>query len=644
MFGKNKKQGKDKELEKKDKEQIIVDDIKKKYENAKNAKSEFVDTWKKCIKAYSPEGIGGSKPSYRSDVNINYIFSTIETIKPIMLNENLKFDVIPRMESDFDTMMKCREALREEWDRASMKIEVARNIHTMLTLGTSIQGLFWDSREKEIKPTLINPFNFFPDPAGLTLDECSYVIYATYKNMHELAKKYPDKAQEIIDKATHGQDEDLSIGKNMNNSRNQVLYLECYMKDYTMEEYEVQDSSGNPIKRKQYKYPNLRRTIVVGDTLVSDGDSPYQDGGNYPFVVFKCYDIPFQFWGMGEVEQLMSVQKGLNDLNNQIIDNARLTGNPQRIMDKNCGVDTSKLTNKPGLIIKKNPGTEYRMEAPPPIPSYVQNMVDIFKNDVEHISGVFESTRGGSMGSITSASGINTLVNTSQGRIKLKADLMEEGLSRLGAMWLNRIIQFWSKPRMIRTMVTFRDAQRLQEQGMELHNIINSDKMLLETMEIPMFTSVKGTDLDGIWEVKIATGSTLPTNKLQRLQQMIQLSQTMAEDGLPMIDRKTILQLSELDNVEEILSRFDAVKEQQSQQAQQEEEKNMNWNLEQQQKASEMKAMEAQITGQQKMQLEQMKLESNAQQQLVTQIVQAVLSQMGGTEKDSKNNSNKKNK
>ena len=59
----------------------------------------------------------------------------------------------------------------------------------------------------------------------------------------------------------------------------------------------------------------------------------------------------------------------------------------------------------------------------------------------------------------------------------------------------------------------------------------------------------------------------MPINKNARLQQLISLSQTPAEDALPMIDRQTILENSELPNVEEILARFEAIKQQQAQQS-----------------------------------------------------------------------------
>ena len=45
----------------------------------------------------------------------------------------------------------------------------------------------------------------------------------------------------------------------------------------------------------------------------------------------------------------------INELTNQIIDNAKSTANMQWIIDKNSGIGQGKLTNRPGLVIRKNP-------------------------------------------------------------------------------------------------------------------------------------------------------------------------------------------------------------------------------------------------------------------------------------------------
>ena len=142
----------------------------------------------------------------------------------------------------------------------------------------------------------------------------------------------------------------------------------------------------------------------------------------------------------------------------------------------------------------------------------------------------------------------------------------ETALGELGSMWVSRIIQFWELPRQLRVMVSIKDFEQAsndmmaQGQQFSVQAPING--------QVPIFTSLSGEEIDGDWDISVVGGSTMPINKNARLQQLISLSQTPAEDGLPMIDRQTILENSELPNVEEVLARFEAIKQNQAQQSQ----------------------------------------------------------------------------
>lgn len=609
------------EQKKKEKEQKIVYMVKDMYNRGVNAKAPFVSKWKDYIDAYKGGYLEQKLPSYKSNNVCNYIFSTIETIRPIMVSENPKFQVMPRLEKDFNKAHKVQQALDYEWKREKMSTKIAKAILPMLQIGTSILYLPWIPKDKNIgniKPTIISPFNFFVDPSATDLEDAEWVIYATYKNVGQIIKMFPDKKEELLKEAGSPKDEDLLIGQDSSvMSNNQVLVYEVYMQDYSTEDT-IEEEEGKKYKVTKMKYPNGRRIQIAGDVLLSDGKTPYEDG-RFPFVVFKCYDLPDQFWGMGEVEQLLSPQLNVNQLINQVLDNAKMTANSQWIMDKNAGVDTKKLTNRPGLIIKKNPGTEVRREQPGQIPAYIQNTIEVLKRDIEVISGVFDVTRGEKPSGITAGVAINQLTESAQARIKLKIQLLEFALADLGSMWVSRIKQFWKMPRQMRVMMTYRDIkeqERQQQMMMQGQMMGNAQQMQdfalndeenqpiinLDT-ERPVFTSLSGDEIDGDWDIYVVGGSTMPVNKNARLQQYVQLAQTPAEDGKPMIDRKTVLSVSEIPNVEEILERFNVQEQKEQQMAEQQRQTELNNNMEQQmmammqQQASQQPQMQAQGQG-----------------------------------------------
>lgn len=554
------------ETKKKEQEVRLVDNVKNLYRIAYDNKAPYHEVWEKCFKAYTGELYKQNLPSYRSQEVSNFTFSTIETIKPIMLSENPEFVALPARPEHLEKAETIRDVLKYEWDRTKMFTILQKVLTSMLIYGTGIVGLFWNGNKDgigQIEPVLISPFNFFPDPMAETLNDGQFAIYATYKPIGEVIKFAPEKEEEIRENASMPDDKYLMFGKETSNvsTDQNILYIEAYVKDYTVE-LEEYEENGKLYQTSKMKYPNGRRIIIAGDVLLRDGENSYNDGGKFPFVAIKCYDVIGKQWGMGEVEQIISPTVYASKVMNHILETTRLMSNPVWILDKNSGVTKNSLTNRDGLVIRKNPGTEVKRDAPPSIPAYVVTLPDLLLNHVEHISGVYDVTRGERPTGITAAAAIQALNEQSQGRIKLKVQSMEVMLSELGSMWLRRMKQFWEIGRLI----------RIQPDG----------------EESPQFEEIDKDFVDGDWEIVVKTGSTMQSNKTAIGQQLISMAQTMAEDGLPMIDRQTLLENSDIPGVARIIKRFEALRQEQRElQMQQQQQMQMQMEEQQQQKIQE---------------------------------------------------------
>jgi hypothetical protein len=516
----------------------LADEVKQKFDVARLAKQPKVDIWNRCIDAYNSDYFKNkNKPDYKSDEISNFIFSTVETIKPIMVDNDPKIIVLPKTPNGVSICDRIQNAFDAEWQRSRMGKKLVQGITVALQIGTAIYMIPWDKHDENglgnVNPILINPYNFFPDPMATDMDNAEYAVYATYKHVNILKQRYPRKA-DSLEAGTINYKELVSQDADTSNVKNQVLVLECWMRDYTTMDKEIDDpdNDGKKIKVRERKYKNGRVLTVAPDLhlVLEDKESPYEDG-KFPFHLLKCYDVPFEFWGKGEIEQLLSPQTYINDLMNQIIDNARLTANMPWILDKNSGIGKGQLTNRPGLIIRKNPGTEVKREQPPAMPNYVKDMVETLKQDVEIISGVHDITQGRKPGSVSAASAIVALQEAAQARIRLKVKLMELTLSEIGAMWYNRMRQFWVTNRWIRLY----DQTELQD---------------------PQFVEVTPEDLQVDVDILILGGSTMPSNKNAMLDLMVRLAQTPAEDSLPMIDRETVLQYTNIPDKKKIVQRF----------------------------------------------------------------------------------------
>ena len=516
--------------------------------------------WQEYMSAY--EGTyfkNESRPDYKSNQVSNLVFSTIEAIRPIMTDNNPKFIAVPTSPEGQEFSTDVQMALDFEWEREKLATKLPAQLIPMLVYGTAVWFVQWNGKEGEygninIKP--IDPFNIFPDPLAENIDNSEYIVYATYKNANQLKQMFPNKASAIEGSRINMSELVANRDENDSQEENQVLVLEMWCRDWTTMDENVKDE-------QVLKYPKGRVITCLPELgiILDDKKNPYKDG-KFPFVLMKNYDVPFKFWGVGEVEQILSPQIYINELTNQIIDNAKSTANMQWIIDKNSGIGQGKLTNRPGLVIRKNPGSEVRRDTPPPMPTYVRETIDVMKADIQDISGVLDSLKGEKQTGVVAASAILALQEASQSRIRLKIKIMESNLSELANMVYSRMQQFWKLDRWVR---------------------------ITDIEGNPLFREIGQRVLQNDYDLKVQAGSTMPVNKNAMMDLMIRLAQTNAEDGLPVVDRKAILEYLPVGDKKAITERFSELQAKQEQQ--QLEQQQAEQQLQQQQLAQQQQGM-----------------------------------------------------
>jgi hypothetical protein len=180
--------------------------------------------------------------------------------------------------------------------------------------------------------------------------------------------------------------------------------------------------------------------------------------------------------------------------------------------------------------------------------------------------------------------------------------MLEQMLSELGGLWLSRIQQFWDSKRNIRVM--------------------NSDYQVA-------FDVVDKSDLDGDFDVVVVAGSTMAVNKTARLQQLIQMAQTPGEDGMPLVDRQTVLENADLPNLEEILQRFAQIKQQQAEEAATQQQAQAEMQMQQQQMAQQQEMAKAEQQASQQLDMEEIKHMEEKEKMTLQQQLQPVQSKEG---------------
>lgn len=549
-----------------------------KFKDAVSAKEDITAEWMEYMNAWNNslyDNQGGA--DYKSNHVSNLIFSTIESMRPIMFDGNPNFEAVPLTKEALPYCRDVNNIFDYEWRRTGMRKKLMANSIYTLCLGTSIIMLPYtydgDNPEGDVTPIEVNPFNLYPDPLATSVDDAEYLMYATYVHENKLKQRYPDRA-EAIEGGKITYEELITSQSDSSSVDNQVLLIECWCRDYTSME-DVEDEDGNT--SQQLKYP-LGRVIISAPELnlvFEDKENPYESG-RFPFFIFKDIDVPFQFWGEGEIKWLLSPQKAINDLSNQIIDNAKATANMQWIIDKNSGIPKGQLTNRPGLVVRKNPGSEVRRDSPPSMPMYVSEMISRLEHNIEVISGVHDATIGRNPGRVESGTAIIALQEAAQTRIRMKVSLLEETLGELGTEWLNRIKQFWKTNRLIPVQKTETEqiqpyslvGNEMQQVGAQDPMMMQNPSMLGTSMSMQQgvtqpydFISVNQNEqLAQAYRIQVHGGKGFALNRSSMLETMLSLISTPAEDGMPVVPREAVLDYLPDVNKQVILDYFGKLK------------------------------------------------------------------------------------
>lgn len=567
--------------------------VERLFSKAKKARAAYDSKWLDNYRMFRGKQWKESRPAFRHSEVINLIFRAIQSEVPVITDVMPKPQFIPTEPQDFELSQILNDLIDSDWTRFNWAYELTESIYDSHLYGTGFVGLDWDASADDglgaIDFSSKDPFYQYPDPYALNVNKRSrYHIEAEPVPVDILKQEYPEVAQylkpdvvdlgktdkEISDQIRYRSPTDnrtIVEGQTPFNleSRDEAIKITAWIRDFEQieEEIEEEDENGQLQKLfvKRLKYPEPRKLVVVNGVLCENGVIDYDDK-KFPRVRLTNYILPREFWGMSEVEQLESPQKIFNKLISFALDVLTLMGNPIWVVDNTSGIDTDNLFNRPGLIVEKEPNSEVRREEGVQLQPYVLQMVDRMKEWFDDISGNSEPSRG-LAGGVTAASAIEALQSAANTRLRQKSKNLDAAMQEIGQMYLARIFQFYSSPRVFR-VTNEQGAQKffkfhVEQQQDEAGNVIGKTANIAQFYQgddQKMYLGpYKQYDLQRKFDVKVSTGSVLPFEK-SRIEQQ---SFSLYDRGI--IDAEEVLNNLKYPNKELVLKRQ---AEKQAQQAQ----------------------------------------------------------------------------
>jgi hypothetical protein len=423
-------------------------------------------------------------PPWRVRLIINYLQSRVKTLIAKYVKDNVEWDVIPATTDIIDQQvaqldLNVLNYYSEELDLIEKQVDAVT--WSVLT-GNGFLKPVWNPNKGD--PFMVSPEDLLPKlyqdadekakalrkvkrnnkslPESLNLGDIDLKVVSPFELLFDEATDIADAMWSIesytehvgIIKSDYGAaakhvtaEKSASIAYHLgsklkartslgqtsfdsiNTTQDSAVVHECYIKPY-----------GNG------KYKDGLFVIVCQGKILKKSKFPYTHR-KLPYVHIREVKIPGHFWATCTAKQLIHPQAELNKTRSQLVENRNTMGKPKWIVDKTAGLNRTDIDSEPGEVIEKNPGSQVEMVSPPSMPSYVQNMMGQFVEDINEVSGVHEISRAQAPGEVRGTGGILALMEKDDEKIAPFTKHLDNKIAEAGAMILSIACQYISEDR-----------------------------------------------------------------------------------------------------------------------------------------------------------------------------------------------------
>lgn len=364
--------------------------------------------------------------------NTNITNSNIEGKTALLCDQNLAIQVDPREPGDrfFCDKVRVLADFIKERNRMYRKIEVHERRREMT--GTGIFKVIWnfDKLDGQGLPDIepLHPSRLFIDPAitdVYNIQNAQYIIEASNRSIYSASLEY---GEDVADAIMPNLDPVSNVI--VNNEEEQYVHLLIWTKYKESKDSEVQlrliEMSGCGVILSDTKKKLKERKEKQKEDLKLFPNS------NYPYFLTPDMYRENTIWGKASAELILPISDQIDEIDDNILRNARLTGNPMALVGNNSGIDVDKITNEPGQVIPTNDVNAYKWLTPPLIPNYITNKrAELMNNDRQVVTRFTDQQIGKSQSGVDTATESMALQNSGNSMIEHKKGLLQETLSEV---------------------------------------------------------------------------------------------------------------------------------------------------------------------------------------------------------------------
>lgn len=460
--------------------------------------------------------------------------------------------------ADEETVRNLQKAYEHVWYTEKVDRTVRRCIDRALLQGTSVGYVYNDDtyvggkyygEEDTANHLYVGKIcvkrvpigNFFPDPNAYSLDECKFIEITEVLPLRDVKntpayQNYAGKKLEDITSADLDFDTDASGDfyerqtTKLNTSLTNVKGDELVTVHTHWERYRTKDGKWQ-VDVSYYLRNSDFFLLRLEDVKPNE----------YPFAILYDEEEENDFWGRSICQDVIENSKVMNRISQTSAIIATLHQNPQKVVWKESGINAQEMAKTGNLAGKTWTSNVPANQAvthiqPPEISRSLLEVEDRLKNDMREIVGVTEAYTGNSVGSLTTSTGVNSLIERASVRDKDKMVQIDDFVERISYLIILNIMYGWDRVRPIMTV------QANGEPRYDLYEPL--DQITVENLELRVKSNV------------YARAPITQESKRQQADKLMQM-QGQFQYNPPLITPEEWLKFQDFDMQDEIMKRME---------------------------------------------------------------------------------------
>jgi hypothetical protein len=403
----------------------------------------------------------------------------VRTTKRANLGQNIPTATfIPYTPLDIQLVNQMQKAYNHVWDEQKIPMMVRRCVDRGLLHGTSIAYVYAEENIRgkyygegnennqlyryDVKVKRLNNANFYIDPNAYFLDEARYVTitenlsFSDVKN-NQTFREFAGK------KLTQLNFADL---ERKDNATGDIFDRPTKKSDTSLDPETGDEMCTLHIHWERYRNEDGAWQVDVSYFIYNTDFLVYRiedfKPSIYPFAVLYDEEEDNSFWGTSTAMDMLENQKIINKTAQAASIIGTLHQNPQKVVQRDSGINAAEMSRTgtlAGKVWTSNIPNAVEIIQPPDIPKGLFEIEDRMKMDIKDMAGITEAYTGESVGSLTTSTGVDSLIDRSTIRDRDKSLQIDRFVEDLSNIIVQFILVYWTEERPIMTRKKNGDAE-----------------------------------------------------------------------------------------------------------------------------------------------------------------------------------------